>query len=181
MRIVPLFLVIVGCSTSQADSEPSYGSFRDQIDPDRFCTVDSRAAALGYRAEAPYPWTDQLFCINADGLFITTEAENAERGSTSGNNNLQSALKDVVWLGRVEKRDPHVTLADGLIDGCPDKSQPLAIIPLDGSVYPTGATITRGIRFCMEGSDLVLRDDTRALDEDPHREMNRWSGFTPIL
>lgn len=181
MRIVPLFLVIVGCASSQADSRMSSGGFRDEIDPDLFCGVNPHGTALGYRAEAPYPWTDQLFCINADGLFITTEAENAERGSTSGNNNMKSALEDVIWLGRVEKRDPHVTLAEGLIDGCPDKSQPLAIIPLDGSVYPTGATVTRGIRFCMEGNDLVLRDDTQALGEDPHREINRWSGFTPIL
>ncbi|MFH1611268.1 MAG: hypothetical protein ABIA83_01560, partial [Patescibacteria group bacterium] len=88
-----------------------------------------------------------------------------------------------IWMARPDRRDPHVALSDRLVNSCPDRSEPLAIIPRTGPVYATGATIEVGDRLCLMGDQLVLyRDDGKSADSPTSgtfHEVIRWDGFTP--
>ncbi|MFA6018244.1 MAG: hypothetical protein WCT28_00175 [Patescibacteria group bacterium] len=122
---------------------------------------------------------DKLLCVNMEGVHEISATKNGaevvERLYPG-----TGSVTEFVWFGRAYDNQ-HISLADGLIDGCPDSSKPLVIIPLDADASYEGAFVKRGARLCVVGEDIVLYDDTMAQNDESHAELNRWPGFTPIF
>lgn len=178
MRTLLGFLLLLsGCASSTAatpavaDQTPN---FRSYPNPDRFCAD----AGLGYYAigyQQVNPWTDRLFCLNAKGIHEVTVTESSIESDVRTRHETASS-GEVVWIGRSFDHG-HVSLADGLIE-CPDKSQPLAVIPVESDESYYGAFVKSGHRLCMaDGNTLVLLDGRNPAATEP---MHKWERFTPI-
>jgi hypothetical protein len=184
MYILALIIIISGCccSPSQTETTPNL-DFHTSVDLDNFCgNKIGMGYTIGYRAQQPNPWSDQLLCLSPKGLFIITATQKGHDVHVSGNNLEVSLLKDVLWIARTDRRDSHVRLADRLINSCPDRSEPLAIIPRMGWIYQTGVTIDTGDLLCLINNELVLyQDDATSANITPNafHEIKRWSDFTP--
>lgn len=173
--LLSLMLTLAGCASSTAATTlaEQAPNFRAYSNPDRFCAD----AGLGYYAigyQEVNPWTARLFCLNEKGIHEATAAENGGGSDIRTRYDTKSS-GEIVWIGRANDHG-HVSLADGLIDGCPDKSEPLAVIPVEADETYYGAFVRSGHRLCVVNDTLVLLDGRNPAADALHT----WEGFTPI-
>ena len=172
MRI--LLLALAGCAASTTATPEPMPDFHDYTNPDGFC-YDAGLGfyAIGFR-EGTTSWTDELFCVSDRGLHQVTATRNGAEVKVR-NRYTQPSVNRIGWIGRHGIGDARVSLADGLVDGCPDAKRPIAILATRAEVASAGAYIGSGILLCVEGDDLVVRGD-----DGDRGELDRFEDFTPI-
>ncbi|MFA6522343.1 MAG: hypothetical protein WCT24_01990 [Patescibacteria group bacterium] len=174
--IICYLLFISGCAFSSAATQDETQNFHDYVNPDEFCDdADLGLYAIGYR-EGNMPWVDELFCIDGGGVHVVSATKNGGNVLIQTMPTTSDAQRGTqfAWVSRRGVVDQHVALNDGLIDGCPNKDKPLAIITTDTQIASMGAFVNDGMLLCVEGDDLVLHDPSGS-------ELYRWTKFTPIL
>ncbi|MBU4315224.1 hypothetical protein KJ673_02355, partial [Patescibacteria group bacterium] len=127
--IIFSLIIASGCANSMVMTASDHDlNFHTSTDADNFCAMADMGYTIGYRTEQPNPWSDQPFCLSAKGLFIITETKDGNDIKVSDNHWIESSIQDTIWMARPDRRDPHVALSDRLVNSCPDRSEPLAII-----------------------------------------------------